>query len=287
LGVSAPAGLSHAGHERRGALLDAQFQITGLVASPAVLGAATLAELPQDQLEEGIDCEDSAVRQPAWWGGVRLADVVALGQPLPEARYVRVCAGEYAVPLSLEEARTVLLATTLNGQPLTHERGAPFRLIVPGGTCFTSVKWIDRLVVTAESGPNDGERLARAQDSAAVSVLSLASVQTLSAQIGRPLDPRQFRPNIVIETTAPGLDSDDDWLDRLLVFGDPAAGARLRINRRDKRCMMVNLDPETANQDPALLRAIVQRRDQCTGLYATPERVGIVRVGDVVALQRM
>jgi DMSO/TMAO reductase YedYZ molybdopterin-dependent catalytic subunit len=99
-------------------------------------------------------------------GGVRLADVVALGQPLPEARYVRVCAGEYAVPLSLEEAQGVLLSTTRDGQPLTPDRGAPFRLVVPGGKCFTSVKWIDRLVLTAEPGPNDGERLARARRAA-------------------------------------------------------------------------------------------------------------------------
>ncbi len=49
-----------------------------------------------------------------------------------------------------------------------------------------------------------------------------------------------------------------------------ARTAHLRINRRDKRCMMVNLDPQTATQDPAVLREIVQRRDMCTGLYATP-----------------
>jgi uncharacterized protein YcbX len=125
-----------------------------------------------------------------------------------------------------------------------------------------------------------------AQDSAAVSVLTWASVRSLSAQIGRPLDARQFRPNIVIETTVPGFERDDDWLDRLLIFGDHDGGVRLRINRRDKRCMMVNLDPETATQDPAVLREIVHRRDQCTGLYATPERVGTVRVGDAVYLHR-
>jgi DMSO/TMAO reductase YedYZ molybdopterin-dependent catalytic subunit len=151
---------------RPGSPVDAQLQITGLVASPVVLHAIALATLPQVCVEEGIDCADSAVSERASWEGVCLADVVALGQPLPEARYVRVCAGEYAVPLSLEEARGVVLSTTRNGQLLTPDRGAPFRLVVPAGKCFTSVKWIDRLEVTAEPGPDDGERLARARRAA-------------------------------------------------------------------------------------------------------------------------
>ena len=48
-----------------------------------------------------------------------------------------------------------------------------------------------------------------------------------------------------------------------------ASTAHLRINRRDKRCMMVNLDPQTATQDPAVLREIVL---SFVGRYCTKDR---------------
>jgi DMSO/TMAO reductase YedYZ molybdopterin-dependent catalytic subunit len=80
---------------------------------------------------------------------VRLADVVALAGPLPAARYVRVHAGEYIVSVPLDGAGAALLCDELNGRPLPPAHGAPWRLLVPGGACFTSVKWVDRLELAA------------------------------------------------------------------------------------------------------------------------------------------
>ena len=48
-------------------------------------------------------------------GRALLFDVLALAGPLPEARYVRVCAGEYVVPLALEQADLALLCDRLDG----------------------------------------------------------------------------------------------------------------------------------------------------------------------------
>src|SRR5205823_13427947 len=97
------------------------------------------------------------------WRGVRLGDLLALVRPLASARHVRVYAGEYAVPLALDAAQDALLAEALNGEPLSVAHGAPWRLVVPGGQCFTSVKWVERLEVTAAPGAADGERIARAR----------------------------------------------------------------------------------------------------------------------------
>jgi DMSO/TMAO reductase YedYZ molybdopterin-dependent catalytic subunit len=88
-------------------------------------------------------------------------DVLALAKPLPTAHYVRVHAGNYVVPLSLAEAEHALLADTLNDQPLAVEHGAPWRLALAGGACFTSVKWVDRLELCAEPGENVGQRVAQ------------------------------------------------------------------------------------------------------------------------------
>jgi hypothetical protein len=51
--------------------------------------------------------------------------------------------------------------------------------------------------------------------------------------------------------------------------------------------MMVNLDPETAQQNPAVLRAVVQMRAECAGIYGAVEAPGTIQVGDIVWLTRV
>jgi DMSO/TMAO reductase YedYZ molybdopterin-dependent catalytic subunit len=81
-----------------------------------------------------------------------LVDILALAEPLSAARYVRVCAGEYSVPVPLDQAGDALLCDMLEGQPLPLVHGAPWRLLWPGSRCSTSVKWVDRLELCAEPG---------------------------------------------------------------------------------------------------------------------------------------
>jgi DMSO/TMAO reductase YedYZ molybdopterin-dependent catalytic subunit len=101
------------------------------------------------------------------WRGVGLADALALAQPLEQARFVSVCSGAYSVSVPLTDAPRILLCDTLNELPLPVEHGGPWRLVVPSGQCFTSVKWVDRLEVTAERVPSTGEVIARQRLSSA------------------------------------------------------------------------------------------------------------------------
>jgi sulfane dehydrogenase subunit SoxC len=68
----------------------------------------------------------------------------------------------YQRSLALAEARReeVLLAWAVNGQPLPPQHGFPLRLLVPGWYGMTSVKWLERITVSAE--PFDGYQQARA-----------------------------------------------------------------------------------------------------------------------------
>ncbi|HET7876528.1 MAG TPA: molybdopterin-dependent oxidoreductase, partial [Methylomirabilota bacterium] len=49
--------------------------------------------------------------------------------------------------------RDVLLALELNGRPLSAERGAPLRLVVPGYYGYKSVKWVRRVSLAATLEP--------------------------------------------------------------------------------------------------------------------------------------
>ena len=59
----------------------------------------------------------------------------------------------------------------------------------------------------------------------------------------------------------------------------------MRIDGRDKRCVVVNVDPVTGRRDPEVLRAIATHRETRLGVYGSTVRPGRVAVGDSVVLQ--
>ena len=59
-------------------------------------------------------------------------------------------------------------------------------------------------------------------------------------------------------------------------------GMRLRVDQRDKRCVMVNIDPSSSNSDPRVLRAVASERDARFGVYGTVVEPGKIAVGDSV-----
>ena len=146
------------------------LQITGLVARPQLLTATDLAAawatMPRTGFTEDFLCDGKWTVPDQQWSGYRLLDVIQLAHPLPGATYIRVGSGDYVVPISLTDAANALLADQLNGQPLTLEHGAPWRLALFGGRCFTSVKWVDRLELTADAGENTGVKIVRERNQA-------------------------------------------------------------------------------------------------------------------------
>lgn len=140
-----------------------RLRIDGLVRQAMEVRAAELQALPRIEQVEPFTCEEGWTVPAVRWRGWLLADVIDLAGPLPAGRYVRVHAGEYVIPVSLDGVPAAMVCDEMNGQPLLRAHGAPWRLLVPGSACFTSVKWVERLEVTAQPGESDGERIARAR----------------------------------------------------------------------------------------------------------------------------
>jgi DMSO/TMAO reductase YedYZ molybdopterin-dependent catalytic subunit len=136
------------------------------VARPVELTIADVSHLPRAVLDEAFVCEEGWQVPGLRWGGVRLSDVLALAQPLAAARYVRAGSGAWVVPLALVDAERGFMCDQLNGEPLTLEHGAPWRLVVSGGPCYTNVKWLDHLELVSEPGEDDARRIAVSRSSA-------------------------------------------------------------------------------------------------------------------------
>ena len=137
------------------------LRIEGLVVQPLILDQELLAALPRITLEEPFTCEEGWSVPGLHWSGVRLDDILRHSQPLPSARYVRVAAESYVLPLPLADAELAVLCDELNGQPLEVQHGAPWRLVVPGAAYYASVKWVERLLVAADPGDNTAQSIAR------------------------------------------------------------------------------------------------------------------------------
>lgn len=117
-------------------------------------------------------------------------------------------------------------------------------------------------------------------DSAPLSLITTQTVAGLGALVGHELDVRRFRPNVLVEATGSGEFPEDGWVGSVLRLG----GVRMRVDRRDERCVVVNVDPATTERDPAVLRAIAQQRETRIGVYGSTVEPGRVAVGDPVLL---
>jgi uncharacterized protein YcbX len=116
-----------------------------------------------------------------------------------------------------------------------------------------------------------------------VSPLSLTTTRSVAAigeLVGERLEPHRFRPNILIEAGTGEPFAEDDWVGSVLRIGE----ARMRVDLRDERCVMVNVDPASSQRDPNVLKAIARERDACLGVYGSTVTPGRIAVGDAVLL---
>lgn len=124
----------------------------------------------------GIDWGDAAVMNCAW-KGVLLRDVIdAVGldfekdkvgwEDRRDAAHVQFACyqtetqedtwygGSITLQRAMDPEAQVLLATEMNGEPLTPAHGFPLRVVVPGVAGARSVKWLDRITIAAVESTN-------------------------------------------------------------------------------------------------------------------------------------
>ncbi len=117
-----------------------------------------------------------------------------------------------------------------------------------------------------------------------ISLISSYTLTNIGNRIGTDLDIRNFRPNIFMDLAHPSWLDERDLVGRSLQIGVEDSGPIVRIKREDERCMMVNLNPDSAQQDPRILRDIVRNQNTNAGVYADIERTGQTNVGDDIYL---
>ncbi len=112
-----------------------------------------------------------------------------------------------------------------------------------------------------------------------VSILSLQSARQLAEETGMPMDKRRFRANVYVDLAVAGGFAENEFVGRSLRIGPKAV---VSVLERDPRCMMITLDPDTGEKQPAILKKVAQAHDGMAGVYGAVLVEGTLHKGDPV-----
>ncbi len=142
--------------------------VEGLVEEPKLFSYKDLQALPQVVQTSDFHCVEGWSVKDIRWGGIRFAEIAKVVRPKPEARYVVFHSlgktpepaqgvNNYVESLLLEKLldpqQKCLLALTMNGKPLTFDRGSPLRVVSPYDLGYKGSKYVTRIVFSTKQTP--------------------------------------------------------------------------------------------------------------------------------------
>jgi len=137
--------------------------------------------------------------------------------------------------------------------------------------------------IRAKAGKNVQLRFSEKgmQDSRPISIFGFATLAALGSELEQTLDARRFRANFYVRLDDPTPFAEDQLVGRRLKVGETL---EVEVVKKDSRCIMINVDPDTGVADLPLLKTVARVNRGSAGVYAAVLRDGVVRCGDSVAL---
>jgi hypothetical protein len=117
-------------------------------------------------------------------------------------------------------------------------------------------------------------------DDSPILLVHLATIESLSRELGSDVDPRRFRANLYLQGAGIAAHQEPQLAGRELRCG----AAVLEVVRGCPRCSITTRDPDSWANWPLLLRHLVQAHDELVGVYCRVRVPGKIREGDTVEL---
>jgi uncharacterized protein YcbX len=114
-----------------------------------------------------------------------------------------------------------------------------------------------------------------------VSIFSIQTVRQLSKELGIDLDKRRFRANLYVDLQSGKGFGEDEFVGRSLRIG---ARTVIAVVKRDSRCKIITLDPDTAQPNPEVIKHLARGHEGQAGVYGAVLVEGIIRPGDEITL---
>jgi uncharacterized protein len=153
----------------------------------------------------------------------------------------------------------------------------------PDGKAFAidDPKLIDHL--RADIDAKHELRLLRSEkaitDCSPLSIFAVQTAKRIGDEAGVAVDKRRFRANVYLDLNSADGFAEDQFVGKSLRIGQNVV---VQVLHRDGRCMMITLDPDTAEKSPAILKAVAQGHEGMAGVYAAVLIEGMIRKGDPV-----
>ena len=114
-----------------------------------------------------------------------------------------------------------------------------------------------------------------------LSMFAVQSAKKLGEETGVKVDKRRFRANVYLDLTSSDGFAENQFVGKTLRIGSKVV---VSVLERDPRCMMITLDPDTAEKTPAILKQVAQAHEGMAGVYGAVLVQGMIRKGDSVEL---
>lgn len=121
-------------------------------------------------------------------------------------------------------------------------------------------------------------------DDAPISIIASKTISHVCEQAEIGADRRRFRANVVVDLDNDEPFAEDDLIGRIVAFGDTKHAPAIYVTKRDMRCKMIGLDPDTAKHDASVIKATIRLNENNAGVYGTVVRTGRINQGDSIFL---
>ncbi|MBU8906312.1 MOSC domain-containing protein [Desertibacillus haloalkaliphilus] len=109
-----------------------------------------------------------------------------------------------------------------------------------------------------------------------------ASLDKLEELWGKDeVDSRRFRPNLFISLKDKVPFIEEEWIGRRIKIGTEV---EVEFVGHCKRCMIITVNPDSAEKDSSLHQTVIKERNNNFGVYASVIKTGDIHVGDDVHL---
>lgn len=231
-----------------------ELVVDGMVATPMRLDLDGLGALDGAEQISDFVCVTGWEVHDVRWRGVRIATLLDRAGVDPAATHLTFHSrdGVYTDSLAMADAtaRTTILATEMDGDPLPLRHGGPLRLVVASMYGYKSVKWLGRIEAT---------------DTEVVGYWQQRGYST-DARLDTSDRPRAFTGSVVNVSDSPyAIELPDGWSQTPI----PGGGAVLRAHAADATGVEVSV---------VLLDTVGDAtRDQTQSLLVGLERAGLLR----------
>lgn len=194
-----------------------------------------------------------------------------LSKPLPPVR------------ITFPDGQTMLSTDEAQNEKLTESFGRTVQLATPSSHDIQFEGYIPEDMKELE---NPGTIFTRNSpqetffDIAMVHIITTSTIDTLRKYIPESrIEPRRFRPNIIIHVPDAEGFVENDWVGKVLTIG---GHAQLKILQPTPRCVMTTLAQGDLPKDPNVLKSIVENNAGSFGVYASVVKNGEIRTGNSI-----